>query len=244
MELIIGCCGWGYFNASEVFGKDWKKKFRSKLQAYAKMFDSVEVNSTFYRLPKPETAEKWKTEAEEVNKSFVFTMKVNQEITHKLRFGDRSVEVFGRVREVGKRLGAKVLLFQTPASFKSTDENIDKMKKFFDEVERDGFVFAWEPRGEWHKNKELIKEVCSELNLVECVDPLRNTPVWFGRERIAYFRLHGFGKPSMYSYKFSDEELRKIKGIVESLNVNKVYLFFNNVFMYDDAIRFKKIIEK
>ena len=242
MELTIGCCGWGYFNAKSRFGNDWKSKFKSKLQAYAHVFNAVEVNSTFYKLPQFKTAQKWYEEAKEVNENFIFTVKVHQEITHKLRFGKENIPMFEKVKQICEALNSRILLFQTPASFKPIQENIEKLEEFFRNIERDHMVFVWEPRGAWHDNAEIIKSLCKKLNLVLCVDPLRNELVC--KKPVAYFRLHGFGKPSMYNYKFSDEELKRLKTIVEETKATHTYVFFNNIYMYEDAIRFSKLFKE
>ncbi len=92
--FTVGCCGWGYLREKE-FSKFLKQKYTSKLQAYAQLFRSVEVNSTFYRIPKLATAEKWRKEADEVNPKFEFTAKASQIITHIDRFGSsKSLDAF------------------------------------------------------------------------------------------------------------------------------------------------------
>ncbi len=103
---------------------------------------------------------------------------------------------------------------------------------------------AWEPRGEWLQNPDLIKKLCKRLDLVHAVDPLRAPPQHFGKRSIAYFRLHGFGKPSMYNYKYSATELKHLAQIVSGLKVREVFCMFNNVHMLDDAKRFQRILSK
>ncbi|MFW6110430.1 MAG: DUF72 domain-containing protein [Thermoproteota archaeon] len=55
-EIIVGCCGYSYYRPA----KGWKERYDHKLQAYAAEYPSVEINSTFYKLPRVSTAEKWK----------------------------------------------------------------------------------------------------------------------------------------------------------------------------------------
>jgi len=81
----IGCCGWSYLEERE-FAAQIKRKYSTKLQAYAQLFDAVEINSTFYRLPRVSTAQKWRDEAGAVNSKFEFTVKAYQGITHIHRF--------------------------------------------------------------------------------------------------------------------------------------------------------------
>ncbi len=243
-EIHIGCCGWGYLREKN-FQDQIKGKYRSKLQAYAHLYGCVEVNSTFYRIPKLSTAEKWRQEAGEVNGQFEFTVKVSQIITHQARFSRASVVTYKQVRDVCLALGARVLLFQSPASFHATKSNIDNMTKFFGSIDRSGFVCVWEPRGKWLDDPPLIERVCQECDLVHCVDPLRDQPLHFGSKKIAYFRLHGFGRPSMYRYEFSKDELQQVsQHCRETRNTAKeIYVFFNNVFCYEDALEFTKIVK-
>ena len=57
---------------------------------------------------------------------------------------------WARTRECARILRARTILFQCPASFKPTDENVENMRRFFAEIERmDGVDFVWEPRGPW-----------------------------------------------------------------------------------------------
>lgn len=240
--IVIGNCGYSYMRPAEFFGEDWKEKFKSVLQAYSKLFSSVEINSSFYRIPKVSTAEKWKKEADEINKDFIFTVKASQIITHIDKFSGRSFWAFDQMKEICKALKARILLLQSPASWNPSDDNIKKMEKFFKKIKRENLILTWEPRGKWWDNPELIKEICKKFDIVNCVDPFRNVPQYFGKERITYFRLHGFGRPSMYNYNFSEEELKDLKDNIEALKVNEIYIMFNNAFCYQNALEFEKII--
>jgi uncharacterized protein YecE (DUF72 family) len=88
--------------------------------------------------------------------------------------------------------------------------------------------------------------MCEECKLVHCVDPFRNEPLVFGEEKIAYFRLHGFGKPSMYRYDFSEQELSRLATILNSLPpaLHHVYILFNNVFCYRDGLAFQELLKE
>ena len=199
-QMKIGCCG---------FPVGMKKYFES--------FNVVELQKTFYKFPKIETVKKWRKIAP---KNFEFTLKANQIITHPLSsptyrkmkkkpgnagFFKNVKEVFDTyksTKEIGKILNTKIILFQCPASFKPTKENIENMYNFFNSVSKD-FVFTWEPRGKW--DESTVKEICSELNLIHCVDPFKNNQVYGD---FSYFRLHGIGG---YRYKYSDDELKRLK---------------------------------
>ncbi len=222
--IKVGTCGW---NRHPLKG--------DHLINYAQEFDVVEVNSTFYRLPRVSTAERWLDKARSVNPGFEFTMKMPREITHVKRFRDVESEYY-RALEVAEAMESRVLLFQSPASFKPTPENIAQVRDFFSSVDRGKFLFVWEVR--WAKNwtQDIVRPLFCELKLVHAVDPLRQKPFTQG---LKYFRLHGFGKPMMYKYTFSGDELNRL--VHESRG--KGYIFFNNFSMYEDARRFKYLLE-
>ncbi len=238
--IKVGTCGWSGFPASNLFGKEWKGKFKSKLQAYASVFKVVEVNSTFYKVPREATARRWLEEAREVNSEFEFTLKANQTITHRDRFKtEESTKSWEETVNIARALDAKIILLQTPASFKPSRENTENLESFLREATKSwkGKI-AWEPRGNWLKedNRRLLKSICKRFKLIHCVDPFRNESVTPGE---IYWRLHGLGKPRMYNYKFSDEEL---KWLTKKSKGKKGYIFFNNIWMGEDALRYLDLL--
>lgn len=245
--LKLGCCGWSRFRVNDFLEKyrdeagDWKEIYGHKVQAFADFYGLVEVNSTFYSLPKVKTAKKWRRLVDEVNKDFEFTVKCPNIITHKDRFsGKGSRTMFRRTKKIAEALGSNVLLLQTPPSFGPTDENIQNMRDFFSDVERDGFSITWEPRGDWEKNEGRIKEVCEELDLIHCSDPFKMLPVT--EKKTSYSRLHG--KPpgdEMYKYTYTEEDLEKLKELLEKIGSEGKYILWNNYNMYEDLKKFKRI---
>ncbi|HUI28903.1 MAG TPA: DUF72 domain-containing protein [Candidatus Acidoferrales bacterium] len=246
-HIHIGCCGWSYLDEKEFREPEGLRPGHSKLQAYVRLFDSVEINSTFYRLPRLSTAERWRKEADEVNPGFGFTVKVYQGITHLHRFRKKeSLDTYRIIKDICSVLRSNLVLFQSPASFKPSPENIDAMTEFFDKIDREGIVTAWEPRGKWYDDSRLVEKVCADCKLVHCVDPFRNDALVLGKTKTAYFRLHGFGKPSMYQYDFSEEELYRLQKKIDSLSyeMKYVYVFFNNAACYGNAAAFQKMLAK
>jgi uncharacterized protein YecE (DUF72 family) len=240
----VGCCGWSYLKPIE-FRNLISARYSSILQAYAQIFSFVEINSTFYHMPRQATVEKWRREVSDKNKEFEFSIKAYKGITHFDRFGHKSLEYFDQLKKIAGKLECRLILFQSPTSFNSSAENISKIKRFFGSIAEENLSLAWEPRGNWCDSPSLIKELCEEYDLIHCVDPFRNEPVAFGKRKIAYFRLHGFGKPSMYNYSFSDKELDNLKQILNSLehSCNSIYVLFNNSNCYNNAINFSARIK-
>jgi uncharacterized protein YecE (DUF72 family) len=122
-EARIGCSGWSY--------RDWRGDFyppgtpaRRWLSHYASVFDTVEVNATFYRLPAVDTVRGW---AEQVPDGFLFAVKGSRYLTHMKRLRDAGAGLqryWGRIeplREAG-RLGP--VLWQLPERFERDDETL------------------------------------------------------------------------------------------------------------------------
>ncbi len=234
--IKIGCCG-----------------FRSSRDSYYPLLPAVEVQHTFYQPPRLATLEGWR---EEAPGDFEFTLKAWQLITHqatsptyrrlKLELTDKEKEKCGSFRSspivkeawnvteaCAVALRAKMVLFQCPASFRPTKVNIESMRKFFGRVKRQGLSFCWEPRGAW--SREVIKDLCDELDLWHVVDPFSERTVTPGR---CYFRLHG---RKGWRYSYEDGELEELCSMLPA-DVES-YVFFNNIRMKEDALRFKAIVE-
>ncbi len=224
--LHIGTCGWSRFPEKG-----------DRLINYAKVFDVVEINSTFYKLPMERTAERWRMKVDKIKDDFIFIVKAPREITHIDRFKTGlSIEMFNKTKKIMRTLRTNYVLFQTPKSFKPTEENIRNVRNFFSSIDRENTAIFWEVRWEEEWKKEVVEKLFSELNINQAIDPLRQT---WSVGRYAYFRLHGFGDRMMYSYKFRYEELRKLCNIVnDEVKRREVFLFFNNTYMYEDAMAF------
>jgi uncharacterized protein YecE (DUF72 family) len=115
MRVLAGTSGFSY--------KEWKGSFypedlpaAAMLSYYAQRLPAVEINNTFYRMPKPALLEGW---AAEVSPEFRFVLKASQRITHFKRLKDAGSEVeyfFGVAATLGDRLGPA--LFQLPPNLK------------------------------------------------------------------------------------------------------------------------------
>jgi len=234
--MKVGTAGWGYLSRGlrEELGLSGPP-----LEAYAKLFPFVEVNSTFYRLPRVSTARRWLERARSVREDFEFAVKAFRGITHQERFSGKAVELFEETKEVARALEATVILFQTPPSFKPTPHNLERARAFFSSIDREGFTLAWEVRWEKDWPEKVVRELFAELNLVHVVDPLRQRSYW----KPLYYRLHGFGKP-IYNYTFSEEELRRAAEVVMAQTQGRAYVVFNNYNMYRDALRFAELISR
>ncbi|MGB9727604.1 MAG: DUF72 domain-containing protein [Nitrososphaeria archaeon] len=246
MEIYVGCCG-----------------TPGGLKNYSREFKVAEINSTFYRIPKIETVQRWR---ETVPEDFIFTVKCHQAITHpitsptwkksgikdfvklkdKVGFLNPTEEVIGYWKEtveVCRVLKSPVCLIQLPASFKQDEKSLEKMRKFFSKIERDNIMIALELRG-WRKDE--FKRVCEEFDLISCVDPLKDEPLYFSKKGIGYYRLHGnyLGGRIDYRYKYTVEDLKRLRTKIEEYNCNIAYVMFNNVYMKENAKEFMRLLSK
>lgn len=213
------------------------------MKRYFEKYQLVELNSTFYEYPRPETVKGWREKASE---NFEFTVKAHQDISHKskMRVDETSLKSFETMKQICKTLKAKILLIQTPGSFKP--DKLGDAEKFFKAVDREDLILAWETRGpEWEKREvyEKLSQVLKDLGVVHVTDPFRVLPAYTGQT--AYFRLHGLGE-ELYYYQYSDEELRKLMELVKPFeNEGKtVYVLFNNLSMFEDGLRFMEYLAK
>ncbi len=236
MGVKVGCCGFP----------------RGRVEYY-RYFGLVEVQRTFYKLPMTKTARRWR---EEAPAAFEFALKAWQLITHKptsptyrkakLTIPDEKREAYGafrltaevfsawkETREIAEALAARIVVFQCPASFTPADEHVRNMRAFFKEVKRGDLIFAWEPRGEKWRDDQ-IRELCCELDLVHCVDPFVRPPV---HGHPAYFRLHGL---TGYRYRYTEEDLAQL--LERCRQHEEVYCLFNNISMWEDALRFSSFL--
>jgi len=239
-SILVGCCGW--------------PEARAK---YFHHFPVVELQDTFYQPPSLAAMDRRRQEAPP---QFIFALKAWQLITHppesptyrRLKtpiaadkrdnygFFRPTVEVhqaWERTAATARALRAAVVLFQCPPSFVPSAENKANLEAFFGTIDRGQFLAGWEPRGRWVP--EEVAELCRRLDLVHCVDPFLAEPQ---HGQAAYFRLHGRGG---YRYRYSDGELEALREMcLRQLEAGRrpVYCLFNNVYMLDDALRFRKLL--
>ncbi|GAB6147852.1 DUF72 domain-containing protein [Stetteria hydrogenophila] len=247
MEVKVGTCG---------FQKSRKKHYSE--------LDVVEVQQTFYDPRGVDAFKRWRSEAPD---SFEFTVKVWMLVTHgynkklwrRLKWGvpgdvnrykpfelNREViQAMEATLEAAKALNARILVFQTPASFKPSRDNAAKIVRFMRELGLSGYTLVWEPRGEWWSRGELLVEVAREAGLVICGDVLRGRipPVV---EDLLYTRLHGLGGRGEvnYKYKYTRNDLERLRGILHELRPSRAYVLFNNVYAFEDAVAFKSMIRQ
>jgi len=241
----------------QCWRSSWPCGFTMSMKAYATLFRVVEIQSTFYEPPRDAVLQRWR---QATGPSLEYTMKVWQFVTHSAssptyrrtkhppdpkdepgNFRDSPAvrEGWRRSVECAHALGATSMLFQCPASFGPTPENVRAMRRFFERIARPDARLLWEPRGEaWTANRDVALALCRDLDLVYVVDPFVTAP---RTGHAVYWRLHGLGGAR---HAYSDEELRDLHALlVRSQPAGPAYIMFNNLPRVGDAQRFASLVE-
>jgi uncharacterized protein YecE (DUF72 family) len=221
-RVLIGCSGFSYrdwkgtFYPAELPGQRW-------LAHYSGVFPTVELNVTFYRLPKTETFAKWygETPAE-----FSFTLKGSRLITHLKRLKDVEgllEEFFARAFTLREKLTA--VLWQFPSSFSIEP---GRLERFLVLLDRYPVWNALEFRNDSWVN-ERIAGMCRARGVAMCMADwpgfLRELPVTAG---FVYLRRHGEegSYASSYSREALEEDARRIRSFLD--DGIDVFIYFNN----------------
>jgi len=222
---------------------------------YPTLFPVVEVQHTFYEPPSATLPGRWRAA---MPRDFEITIKAWQLITHTAASptyrrlkrvltrderagagGFRSsaiVDEAWRVTvEAATLVRASAILFQCPASFRPTGENLAAIRLFFARIERPpGIRLMLEPRGPaW--TSVLGRELCDELGAVHVVDPFVTAPIDRPGDEVRYFRLHGRGGAR---HVYTDDELAELAALAERPVSARTYVMFNNIPRVGDAQRF------
>jgi uncharacterized protein YecE (DUF72 family) len=122
-EVRIGCSGWNYSHWRErIYPKGLPPK--RWLEHYATLFDTVEVNSTFYRLPKVPAVQGW---VEQSPPGFLFAVKMSRYLTHIRRLGGLETGIplfYERIAPLAGSPKLGPVLWQLPPTYKRDDERL------------------------------------------------------------------------------------------------------------------------
>jgi uncharacterized protein YecE (DUF72 family) len=220
-KAFIGTSGWYYVH---WFGRFYPSNISKKelLAYYSRHFDTVELNSSFYRLPSENAVKCWRLN---IKKDFLFSVKVSRLITHyrRLKNTDGLLKSFlNRVSLLKEKLGP--ILFQLPPGF---SKDMNTLKEFLSILPKK-FKAAIEFREENWVCKEVFR-LLSEFNVAYCIISMPDFPVVFEKTAdFSYIRFHG--KDVLYGSEYKEEELSYF---AERINrfLKKgadTYIYFNN----------------
>lgn len=234
----IGCSGWNY--------RHWRGAFypeglpaRKWFAFYAQHFDTVEINSSFYRLPKAETFDAWR---EQAPAGFRYAVKANRFITQAKKLKDCD-EPLARMIAAARHLGATLgpILYQLPPTLHL---DLDRLEAFLKLLPSDlTHVFEFRDKS-WYIEATRALLDRFDAGFVAHDFPGQASPRWIAGE-IVYVRFHGGrGKyvgryPEKALLDWSDWLTRQTR---ES---RPVWAFFNNdsdAAAIDDALALKAMI--
>lgn len=239
MQIRIGTSGWHYKHwVGRYYPEDIKPA--EMLDFYLRDFDTVELNNTFYQLPKESSFETWR---QSVPGKFLFAVKGSRFITHmiKLKDAERGLSNFiPRAQLLGRKLGP--ILWQLPPRW---NVNVARLEEFLDALPR-GMRYAFELRNETWMN-DAVLEVLKKYNAAFCIyelagyhSPLEITADW------TYIRLHG---PTEFKYQgsYSDAQLAAWADRIESWKkkMKAIYVYFDNddsAYAVDNALTLKRLV--
>jgi len=243
--IRVGTAGWTYDDWNGIVYPTRPPRGFDRLTMMASLFDTNEINSTFYRIPPSKMTEAWARRVEH-NPRFAFTAKLFRGFTHERESGESDREAFAeamRPLQDAGRLGS--VLVQFPMAFHDTTENREHLSKTLDLFT--GFPLAVEFRHASWNDESVLKLLSRHGTAFVNIDQpylssnLRATA--HVTAPIAYFRFHGrnaekwFGPDTSneerYNYLYSDRELepwtRRIRSASEQASKG-VYAVLNNHF--------------
>jgi uncharacterized protein YecE (DUF72 family) len=239
VKYRIGCSGWYY--------EHWRRLYYPKglpkpewLEFYARQFDTVELNNSFYKLPSEKAFTNWR---ESTPDSFIFAVKVSRFITHIKRLANlgSAVESFlSRAGLLGEKLGP--LLYQLPPNMKRNDE---LLQHFLSSLPRE-YQHVVEFRHEsWID--DVVFDILREHSVGLCVFDMPDLgyPL-IATSDFTYIRLHG--SEGLYCSCYSDRELSQWAQRIARLSkdVKVGYIYFNNdaeAFAVKNAITLASYLE-
>ena len=221
-SVRIGCSGWSY--------RDWRGGLypdglpaKRWLERYAEVFDTVEVNATFYRLAKRETVEAW---VRQTPPGFLFAVKASRYLTHIRRLRDveqgiaRFWEPLEPLRDAG-RLGP--VLWQLPESF---HRDYELLEEVLDRLPDGRHCFEFRHRS-WFAEpvREMLAAKGASLAIGD--DPRRPLPQGRPLGPLAYLRLHYGSRGRQGNY--SDAELERWRRRIAAWRSRReVFVYLNN----------------
>ena len=253
-EILIGTSGYSYNEwVGEVYPEGTKQK--DFLSRYAEIFPTVELNFSYYCMPKAQNLAKMLVDG---GPDLTFAIKAHKTLTHEATPGKWEGEAKTYLSALEPMLEAgrlEAVMFQFPYSFHYTDSNrryLDKLLKFFR-----GVPLAVEFRtADWCSAKVIEGMKNREVSLVSLDMPeLPNLPPAMDvvTSPLVYIRLHGRNKEAWwgsdeharYDYLYTDQEIEawadRVKRIGEQ--ARRILLYFNN-HAFGKAVRNAQTLEK
>lgn len=239
-EIRIGTSGWHYAHWQGRFYPDDLPKDHW-LEYYGRHFDTVEINNTFYHLPKAKTMANWHDNAPT---GFVYAVKASRYITHVKKLNDpaESIQRFFELADMLKRrLGP--ILYQLPPN---QHKDLDKLDTFIKALpKRNHAVFEFRHQS-WYDQDTF--DLLNRRKVAFCVHDLAdNASPRLVTGEMVYVRFHGTS--GRYTGDYTDAMLAEWADWLraQTSNVRAVYVYFNNDlegYALNNAKALKQLIER
>jgi len=220
-QIRIGTSGWYYSHWRKLFYPDDLPKSRW-FEYYAQHFDTVEINNSFYHLPKLQSVKRWYRLAPD---EFIYAVKANRYITHIKRLKDVSDEMW-RFFETMAFLKGKLgpVLYQLPPSL---HKDLDLLKSFINVLGKDSSaVFEFRDKS-WFSQDTY--ELLDKFGIGFCVHDMSgvSSPRTV-TGKLIYLRFHG--PTGKYEGSYSKSALADWAQWIKQHRhkVRGVYAYFNN----------------
>jgi len=207
--------------------KDFPEPFRTatRLTYYSSLFNTVELNSPFYKVPQATTFQKWSAET---TANFEFTVKLWRNITHTKTWTVDEIDFFIKViNTVGNKKGC--LLIQFPASIKATHHK--QLEKILQRINIQGE--EWKKAVEFRDKSWYSRDICQLLDYYNAAVVLHDMPASGTQElneaaSFVYCRFHG--EKGDYRGNYSRKALEKTAEHIQHWEHEgkEVYVYFNN----------------
>jgi len=224
VTFFVGTSGWTYDH--------WKGRFypenlpkKGWFDYYAKEFQAVEVNATFYRPFKDQTYQNWRERAPQ---GFGYVLKAPKLITHRKYLIDVEADIQAFYRSCALLQDKfEMILLQVAPNMPIDPGRLQNALQAFPDPSRVAVEFR---RPEWQNPDTLQLLRAAGATICNVDSPQQKLGGQLTSER-AYIRLHG--RKHWYAYNYSPDELSEIAALARELRrrgANKVYIFFNNDF--------------
>lgn len=237
MRIHVGCSGWFYSHWRGVFYPPQEPTTRNWFGYYANVFGTVELNAPFYRWPSAATVRRWKRDAPP---AFLYSVKVNQRITHELRMV-RTKRLVQSYFEIAPALGEKMgcFLFQFPPSYHYSASRLKSIVTQLESTHRS--VVEFRHRSWW---RDSVYRGCADRGIAFCaVSAPRLPAIVPPYQRWAYVRLSGVLQ--WYRHDYSSDELNDWLNRIRSSGAEEAYVYFNNDrqgFAIKNALMFRRLV--
>ena len=220
-EIRIGTSGWHY---DHWIGRFYPKELPKDrwLEHYAGHFDTVEINNTFYHLPRAQTMERW---YDRVPAGFVYAVKASRYITHVKKLNDPE-ESIGRFFELANLLKDRLgpILYQLPPSLHKDLQRLDAFLKILPKRDRAVFEFRHQS---WYEQDTF--DLLNRHGVALCIHDMGEAaPPRRVTAETVYIRFHGTS--GRYAGNYPDAMLRDWAGWMsdQAASVRAIYAYFNN----------------